>query len=189
VENHPKLCGEICLEFSRKLNGTLEIAMGLETIHPDVLPKLNKQLTPEDFKQAAQFLRKHNIDVRAFVLLNPPYLTDVRENVEWALNTVRFAFESGAQCCSIIATRPGNGIMEALMEQGHYSTPSLDTLEEVFETALGLQQGRVFADTWDIAFLSRCPHCFEARKQRIEAMNSTQKFHQRIACSCQPVHA
>jgi len=69
VENHPKLCGESCVEFKNKLNGSLEIAMGLETIHPEVLPKLNKQLTPDDFKQAASFLRSNDIDVRAFILL------------------------------------------------------------------------------------------------------------------------
>ena len=132
VENHPKLCGDACLEFSEKLNGVLEIAMGLESIHPDVLPKLNKQLTPEDFTQAASFLRQHHIDVRAFILLNPPYLTDKRENIEWVLNTVKFAFESGTQCCSIIATRPGNGIMDVLQQQGHYVAPSLAMLEEVF---------------------------------------------------------
>ena len=115
VENHPKLCGESCLEFKDQLNGKLEIAMGLR-IHSsaDVLPKLNKQLTPEDFKQAASFLRSNDIDVRAFILLNPPYLTDARENVEWVIRTVKFAFESGTQCCSIIATRSGNGIMETL---------------------------------------------------------------------------
>ncbi|HVV54394.1 MAG TPA: hypothetical protein VHC47_03665, partial [Mucilaginibacter sp.] len=75
VENHPKLCNETCLEFNELLPGRLEIAMGLESIHPDVLPRLNKQLTPEDFSQAAGFLRSHDIDVRAFILLNPPYLT------------------------------------------------------------------------------------------------------------------
>jgi radical SAM enzyme (TIGR01210 family) len=189
VENHPKLCGEACLEFSDKLNGVLEIAMGLETIHPDVLPRLNKQMTTEDFKQAAAFLTRHKIDVRAFVLLNPPYLTNRQENIQWTLKTVQFAFESGAGYCAIIPTRSGNGIMEVLYGQGHYLPPSLDMLEEVFESSLRLQQGRVFVDTWDIGFLSNCPICFEARKRRLETMNSDQKIHQRIACSCHSGHA
>lgn len=189
VENHPKLCGDTCLEFNDKLGGTLEVAMGLESIHPDVLPKLNKQMTAEDFKQAAAFLIKHNIDVRAFILLNPPYLTNKQENIQWTFNAVKFAFESGAGVCSIIPTRPGNGIMDLLYEQGHYTPPSIDMLEDVFESALGLQQGRVFVDTWDIGFLSRCPVCFEARKKRLETMNSDQKIHGRIACSCNSTYA
>ncbi|MBB6126487.1 radical SAM protein [Mucilaginibacter lappiensis] len=184
VENHPKLCGTNCLEFKDQLNGTLEIAMGLETIHPDVLPQLNKQLTTADFKQAASFLRINHIDVRAFILLNPPYLTNPRENIEWVIRTVQFAFESGTQCCSIIATRSGNGIMETLHQQGHYTVPTLDALEEVFETALLLKQGRVFVDTWNIDFLSSCPQCFQARKERLEAMNLHQQVYQRINCNC-----
>lgn len=189
VENHPKLCGKACLEFNEMLHGQLEIAMGLETIHPDVLPRLNKQIVSDDFKRAAKFLKAHKIDSRAFVLLNPPYLRGREENIHWATKTIGFAFESGVRCCSVIPTRPGNGIMELLYEEGDYLLPTLESLEEVFENGLQLQQGQVFADTWDIGFLSHCPVCFEARKQRLESMNLDQKFHQRIACSCHSAHA
>lgn len=185
VENHPALCTSSCLDFKDRFPGTLEIAMGLETIHPDVLPKLNKQLIPEDFKKAASFLRNHQIEVRAFILLNPPYLTGKEANREWVLKTVQFAFDSGAGCCSIIATRPGNGMLEFLGQEGNYIPPTLELLEQVFEDALNLKQGRVFVDTWDIGFLSDCPRCFEARKQRLEKMNNNQILYQRIACSCQ----
>lgn len=184
VENHPRLCGRSCVDFNEKLGGTLEIAMGLETIHPEVLPKLNKQLTMEDFKEAAGFLRRNKIPVRAFVLLNPPFLTDQRQNIEWTFKTVEFAFECGVGCCSIIATRAGNGIMEVLKQRGEYIPPTLNALEEVLERSLALHQGRVFADTWDIGFLSDCPQCFEARKHRLEQMNLAQQFLQPVKCNC-----
>jgi radical SAM enzyme (TIGR01210 family) len=184
VENHPKLCNKSCVDFNEKLKGTLEIAMGLETIHPDVLPKLNKQLTAEDFKDAAKFLRINEIPTRAFVLLNPPFLTDAKENIEWAFKTVEFAFECSINCCSIIPTRSGNGIMEVLQENGEYVPPTLVALEEVMERALALQQGRVFVDTWEIGFLSKCDQCFEARKGRLEQMNLLQKFLPIIKCNC-----
>jgi hypothetical protein len=144
VENHPKLVGDACLRFQDGLRdtqgGTLEIAMGLETIHPVALPALNKQLTPEDFRRAATFLTSHGIRVRAFVLLNPPYIADPREGIRWAVETVRYAFECGAHCCSVIATRPGNGIMEVLQAAGDYVPPTLHALEEVFAEALTLAQ-------------------------------------------------
>lgn len=184
VENHPKLCNKTCVEFAAKLNGALEIAMGLETIHPAAVTKLNKQMTPADFKKAAGFLRSNNIDVRAFVLLNPPYITGREENIEWTFKAVKFAFESGANRCVIIPVRARNGIMETLQKQGHFVPPALAMLEEVFEKSLGLQQGQVLADTWDIAFTSGCPYCFEARRQRLEWMNLEQKIYQPIACSC-----
>ena len=189
VENHPKLCDEACLEFNDQLNGTLEIAMGLESIHPAVLPRLNKQMTAEDFSRAARFLRSNGIDVRAFILLNPPYLTDKAENIEWVQKAVQFAFNCGVQCCSVIPTRPGNGVMELLQAEGNYVPPTLDALEDVFENALALKAGRVFVDTWDIAFLADCPLCFEARKNRLDAMNLDQQIHPRIACTCNPSHA
>lgn len=138
VENHPLLVGDACVRFASGLNGFLEVAMGLETIHPVALPAMNKQLTPEDFRRAARFLQSHGIRVRAFVLLNPPFVADALEGVRWAIETVRYAFECGADCCSIIATRGGNGVMEELLASGDYVPPTLGALEEVFEGALAL---------------------------------------------------
>jgi radical SAM enzyme (TIGR01210 family) len=184
VENHPNLCGKSCEDFNEKLNGQLEIAMGLESIHPGVLPRLNKKLTTDDFKKAATFLQTHKIKMRAFVLLNPPFLTDARENIEWTLRTIEFAFECGVGCCSVIPTRVGNGLMEALEKKGLYVAPTLDAFEEVMERALEFKQGRVFADTWDIGFLSSCDECFELRKHRLEQMNLKQVIFKRIQCRC-----
>lgn len=184
VENHPKLCNHSCIEFSKLLNGKLEIAMGLETIHPEVLPKLNKQIAAEDFKVAAAFLLRYQIDVRAFVLLNPPYLTDARENIIWTLKTILFAFDCGAIRCTVIPVRPGNGIMEQLWKNKEYIPPSLDMLEEVFDKALLMHRGQVFADTWDISFMSECAYCFDARKKRLEIMNLSQQIEERIRCTC-----
>lgn len=188
VENHPKLCGPACTEFNQLLNGQLEIAMGLETINPEALARLNKQMTTADFAHSATYLRGNNIDVRAFILLNPPYITDENENIEWVMRSVKFAFENGVKCCSIIPTRGGNGIMEILLNEGKYVQPALGTLEIVFERALLLRQGRVFADTWDIAFPSGCPKCFGERKKRLNAMNLSQTVLPKINCDCKPVY-
>lgn len=188
VENHPRLCDRSCVEFSQQLGCRLEIAMGLETIHPEALPALNKQLTKKDFQSAASFLNQNNIDVRAFVLLNAPFITDPDESIEWTLRTTAFALESGAARCSIIATRPGNGIMDQLQKEKKYAAPTLAMLEEVFDKALSMKQGQVFVDTWNIHFLSACDLCFDARVQRLEKMNLEQKIHPRIFCSCNNRH-
>lgn len=188
VENHPNLCNQYCLEFNKLLEGKLEIAMGLESIHPDVLPRLNKQLTPEDFKRAAIFLKEHHIDARAFVLLNPPYLTDAVESILWTIKTVEFAFDCGVKRCAVIPVRPGNGVMEVLWKSQFYTPPSLAMLEEVFEKGLSLQRGQIFVDTWDIGFLSRCPLCFDSRKKRLESMNLSQKIEPAIHCTCKTIY-
>lgn len=184
VENHPKLCNQSVTDFQKQIGGQLEVAMGLESIHPDVLPRLNKQITKTDFRKAADFLISNGIQTRAFILLNPPFLTDQRENIEWCLRAVDFAFDCGIGTCSIIPTRPGNGMMDRLLEQGDFVPPTLGALEEVFNRALQIGQGRVFADTWDLEKFSDCPYCIKARKDRLHNMNLQQKVLQPVKCSC-----
>ena len=184
VENHPKLCNNNCLEFKNLLKGNLEIAMGLETIHPNVLPKLNKQITTANFSTAASFLLENKIEFRAFILLNPPFLTDSNENIHWTVKSVDFSFENGAGACSIIPTRAGNGVMDKLQEEGEFVPPTLKALETAFEKSLQLNKGRVFADLWDLRQFSSCNHCFENRKSRMNKMNLSQEVLPPITCSC-----
>ncbi|PWN07271.1 radical SAM protein [Rhodohalobacter mucosus] len=184
VENHPKLIGDFIPEFRDMLNGSFEIAMGLESIHPVVMPGLNKQITRENYRRASEYLVENGMDVRAFVLLNPPFLTDERENIEWCLKTVEFAFDCGASAVSVIPTRDGNGIMEELRVRGEYVPPRLSALEEVFDRALQMKKGRVFADLWDLEKFSDCSECFEERKKRLEAMNLGQKKFPLVECRC-----
>lgn len=185
VENHPKLIGDFIPKFRDMLTGSFEIAMGLESIHPVVMPKLNKQITKENYRKASEYLVSNGIEVRAFILLNPPFLTDERENIEWCLKTTEFAFDCGASSSSIIPTRDGNGIMEKLREEGEYIAPKLSAFEEVFDRALNLNKGRVFADLWDLEKFSDCDECLEARKQRMQQMNIDQKVQKNIECKCE----
>ncbi len=53
VECHPALVGENCFRFRELLNGRLEVAMGLETVHPEILERLNKRMTIDQFAAAA----------------------------------------------------------------------------------------------------------------------------------------
>ncbi len=189
VENHPRFCGSRCLHFRDLLSEheiDLEVAIGLETIHPDVLPRLNKQMTTADFRQAVSFLTGEQVRVRCFVLLRPPFLSE-EEGVEWAVRSVEFAFEAGASCCTIIPTRAGNGIMEQLQATGDFAPPSLAALEAAIDSALSLSAAsrRVFVDLWDAEQLAGCPVCRSARIERLRRMNHEQRIPGPIACgSC-----
>lgn len=184
VENHPRLIGSFIPEFRDMLNGTFEIAMGLETIHPEVLPKLNKQITKEDFFESTRFLTENGIDVRAFILLNPPFLTNPEKNIEWCLKSVEFAFDSGCTASTIIPVRDGNGIMDELKNRGDYIPPALSALETVFDKALHLKKGRVFCDIWDLKRFSDCDRCLKGRRDRLNEMNVTQKILAKVECNC-----
>ena len=186
VENHPKLSGDGCFEFRDMLAAhdvELEIALGLETVHPKVLPRLNKQMTVDDFSQAAIRLRSDGIRLRTFILLRPPFLTE-EEGIEWAMRSIEFAFEAGVSCCSVVPTRGGNGIMEQLESEGRFASPQLSSMEIVQERGIQLGVGRVFMDTWDAQKFSMCSACSELRIQRIADINLSQRVEPRIACKC-----
>ncbi|MFQ6114088.1 MAG: radical SAM protein [bacterium] len=183
VECHPRLINKRCLAFRDLLLPKLRVAMGLETVHPEVLKRLNKRMTLEDFERATDYLTKNDILVRVFILLRPPFLNEV-QGVIWAKRSIDFAFAIGVECCVIIPTRGGNGALERLQEQGLFCPPRIESLEKVLEYGIGLKYGRVFADLWDIEKFSRCDKCLAQRIQRMRQMNFTQVIAQPVRCSC-----
>ena len=174
VENHPKLCTNETIWFKDLLECDFEIAMGLETIHPDVLPKLNKGMTLDDFERATSFLVSFGIDVRAFILLKPPFLNDEEAGVEWALKSIEWAFDIGVQCCSVIPTRPGIAEMDQLQAQGLFSRPTIQSMETVLVEGLKMNKGRVFMDLWDVEQFYLGDPEGEERKERMQRMNLEQ---------------
>jgi archaeosine synthase beta-subunit len=186
VEAHPSLVGEACLRFRDRIAGRLEVALGLETVHPDVLPRLNKRMTLEIFAEAAAFLRESGIAVRVFVLAGLPFLDD-EEGLEAARRSIAWAFDHGASVVSVIPTRSGNGSLDALAAHGEFAEPPLSVLEDAVAFGLALGRGRVFADLWDLERFRRCEACFASRAVRLAAMNRSQRPLPRTPCvACEP---
>ena len=186
VENHPKLCNASCLEFRDLLGATqqLEIALGLETAHPEILSRLNKQMTVDDYRQAVHFLRSADIAVRTFILLQPPFMP-AAESVQWAVRSLEIAFDAGADCCTVIPTRSGNGTMQQLEQNGLFTPPTLLALEQVLEAGLRQERGRVFVDLWDIEKLFACSQCGPRRAERLKTMNLSQRILPAVSCECE----
>ena len=184
VESHPRLVDGHCLAFNDLLQPSLHVAMGLETVHPEVLRLLNKRMTLKDFERATAFLVKNDISVRAFILLRPPFLTE-SEGIKWAKRSIDFAFQTGVECCVIIPTRGGNGALEYLRKKQLFRPPGIESLEEVLEYGIQLRYGRVFADLWDIDLFSRCDKCRDKRAQRLRRMNLSQELAPPVNCDCE----
>jgi radical SAM enzyme (TIGR01210 family) len=199
VEAHPAFLsgayGDRCRRFQALVSGQLEVAIGLETAHPEVLARLNKRMTLDGFRRAADFLHRLDIALRVFVLLSPPFMP-AGEAVEWACRSIDLAAECGATACSVIPTRGGNGAMEALGSE--FVPPRLTELESVIEYGLGHHSAgpadrragpfgpagmRVFADLWDIERFFGC-ECSPARAARLAAMNREQRVVDRVVCVC-----
>ena len=202
VESHANTIGPQTLAFARQIRGRLEVAAGLETIHPVAAAQLNKRLDLARFDRAALLLSNNGIDLRVFVLLGAPYVP-AGESVAWTIRTVEHAVGRGASVVSIIPVRGGNGEMERLQALGHFAAPSLSQLEEALDGCLQFTgtattaihhtgtehtadtEGRncvVTADLWDVERLAACEHCRAARIDRLRRMNVTGRAEPRIAC-------
>ena len=210
VECHPRLVDGRVRRFADRLEGRLEVAMGLETVHPQALPRLGKQLTLEQFDRAAARLLEEGIDLRAFVLVGVPFVP-AEEQAQWAAASVRHAVAAGARSVALIPVRGGNGELERLQRLGEFRPPDLALIEESLalgleavaaprrrvsrgsedprhmeSLALGLETvddlTAVQVDPWDLEHVaSTCGACRASRIQAIREMNRTGKP-RRTAC-------
>ena len=189
IESHPSLIGPRLERFLDVLSPywdgppPLEIAMGLETAHPQALERLNKHMTVDGFKRAAGAILTRGVALRAFVLIAPPFVAR-EEQLHWLKRSVLTAIETGATVVSLIPTRPGNGTVEALEQEGDYEPPTLEMIEQSLHAGLSAAPGRarVFVDLWDIERFAPCPGCRDARVSRLRRANLEQVFAPMAAC-------
>jgi radical SAM enzyme (TIGR01210 family) len=158
VESHPALMGDAVLRFRDLLvDGRLEVGMGLETAHPEVLDRLNKRMTVPSFAGAARFLREAGIALRVFVLVGLPFLGE-EEGLEWTRRSVEVA------------------------ARGEFAPPTLAALERATADGIRAARGLVLADLWNLDGLQGCGGCFPARAERLRAMNLGQAVVPVIGC-------
>jgi len=189
VESHPALVGGRVDRFLAALGSRtdtrprLEVAMGLETAHPDALERLNKHFTLDDFRRAGASLADRGVDLRVFLLIAAPFVPAADQDA-WLLRSLDAAFSCGAVVVSLVPTREGNGTMEALTAAGLFRAPTLDDIEHSLALALthAASRGRVFVDLWDLERFADCPHCIAARRDRLYAMNLEQSVLRPVLC-------
>jgi radical SAM enzyme (TIGR01210 family) len=182
VESHANTIGASTLAFARQISGRLEVAVGLETIHPVAATHLNKRLDLARFDRAARFLLDNGVDLRVFVLLGAPYVP-AEETVAWTVRTVERAVERGASVVSIIPVRGGNGELERLQALGHFTPPTMLQLEDALDGCFQFTSAVVTADLWDEERLVACAHCRSARIERLRRLNTTGHPEPRIVCN------
>lgn len=181
VESHANTIGKSTLAFAGKLRGRLEVAVGLETIHPVARDHLNKRLDLDRFDRAAQLLAENGIDLRVFVLLGAPYVPE-DEALEWTVRTVEYAVERGAGLVSIIPVRSGNGEMERLQSLGHFMPPTLDRIEDALDRCSVFPSAAITVDVWDIERFATCGSCRTPRIDRLRCINLTGEVLPRVLC-------
>ena len=182
VESHANTVGPLTLELAALLTGRLEVAVGLETVHPFAAAQLNKKLDLDRFDRAAAFLAEHDVDMRVFVLLGAPYVP-AEESIEWTLRTVDYAAGHGASRIALIPVRGGNGELERLQALGDFVPPTLAQLETALERCVATRPAVVSVDLWDVERLSGCEACRSERVARLGRMNRSGHAQPPISCS------
>ncbi len=184
VECHPCLIGEPFRDFAGRLDGRLEVAMGLETAHPEALSKLNKRMTIDDFDRAATRLEEEGVGLRVFVLVGAPFVPS-DETVDWTVRSVEHALAAGARVVSLIPIRlgrPYEGYIATIARHGGAAPVTLGAVERAFERSLRLGKGVILLDLWDVQELAECRRCAEARIARLTRMNLTGGPEPKVDC-------
>jgi radical SAM enzyme (TIGR01210 family) len=195
VESHPALVSDrrgrvdrwvdalAANRSSADRRAMLEVAIGLETAHPDALDRLNKRFTVDGFRRAAAALVARGIVVRVFLLVSPPFVAE-QEQDDWLRRSLDVSFASGASVVSLVPTRAGNGAIDALSNLGLFRAPALTDIERTIELALmhAGSSGRIFVDLWDLERFAACPLCLAPRRRRLHSMNLEQQIAPRLEC-------
>jgi len=193
VEAHPALVGARTvhlLDMFAAASGEapvpmLEVAMGLETVHPGALERINKRITFASFRQAADQLQAVGATLRVFLLIAPPFVPPGEQDI-WLLRSIDSAVACGASVVSMIPTRGGNGALEHIADDGHFQQPDLSLIERSIALALNRPRPttvRLFVDLWNLERFATCDHCLPARRARLHAMNLTQSIATPVSCS------
>lgn len=198
VENHAALTstrqGQSKIRsFQSMLQPELEVAMGLETIDPDAMRLMNKSTRLEEFDRACETLLQFGISIRVFVILQPPG-TRIDSSLDWAVESCRYAFRRGAQRCSILPARRGNGWIDQLEREGAWIPPDLTLVESTMRAALdaGTSTDQIVTiDLWDWELLAGgCDACRPSRRNRLMTMNLEQRTVSQDFCAvCDPTGA
>ena len=165
VENHPQFGKSRLLSFLKLVTCQFEIAVGLETVQPRWLGRLEKQMSRDDFSSYASEIARLGVDLRVFLILGVPGI-DVVESVRWTRLSLRHAIACGARHVSIIPARSGHGWGGKAEELPKFSTT---LLAEIHEQLLQDSGGRavVTLDLWDVP-------ANDAEYYRLQQSNLTQ---------------
>ncbi|KAA5546080.1 hypothetical protein FYK55_04045 [Roseiconus nitratireducens] len=132
VENHPRFGSHRHREFRDSIPGRLEVAVGLESVQPRFLDRINKRMTRDDFDRYARRLEQWDIDLRVFLIVGAPGLS-IAESIRWARLSVRHAMSAGARHISLIPARSGSGWNG---QAGALPQITADVLGELFSASL-----------------------------------------------------
>ena len=149
---------------------------------------INKGFSLKRFDSAARIITKH-LNLRVYVLLKPLFLTE-KEGIESAVETIEYAFESGATTVSLEAcTIQDFTLMKYCYERGLYTPPWLWSIIDVVKKVK--TPGKLIVGLFKFfpspsAVPNNCDRCNETIMERIQEYNRTldSRTFDGLVCKC-----
>jgi len=144
-ESRPEYVTSSKLNVLKEIHGDVEVALGLESSNDRVLQySINKGFTKADYESAAKTIKEEGLDLRTYVLLKPPFLTE-SEAIDDSIQTIRFA----AELSDTISLNPVNvqkgTMVERLWRSWAYRPPWLWSVLEVLRSCEDVRR-RIICD-------------------------------------------
>ncbi len=167
IESRPEF---VTPERLAQLPGNVTLALGLESSDPEVLSRaVNKGFTPEDSRRAGLAARAASLQVRTYLLLKPPFLTEaaaIADTVASALFADGFSDEISINPLNIQNRTPA----ERLWRQGELRSPWLWTLTEVLRRLSGQVGARLMSSPSGGGTQRGAHNCGECDRRVLDAV-------------------
>lgn len=139
-ETRPEYVTDEALSEMTGVHQELEVALGLESSNNDVLRySVNKGFTFEDYEGAARTVHEHGADVRTYVLLKPPFLSE-SEAIADSIATMKAASKM-SETLSLNPVNVQKGtLVEKLWRGWTYRPPWLWSVLEVIKAGEALSR-------------------------------------------------
>jgi radical SAM enzyme (TIGR01210 family) len=191
VESRPEYVTDKRLTDIQKIVSSklFEIGIGLETSNDLVREKaINKGFTFNDYKKAATLLKKHQMNVKTYVLMKPPFLTE-KESLDDCIRTTKDI----AAYTDLVSLNPTNvqrhTVVEYLWKRNQYRPPWLWSIVEFLKQSKRLTDAFVKCDTvggGSMRGAHNCSVCDREVLSAIEEFSLSQKQDvlNNLTCDC-----
>jgi len=137
VESRPEFVTSEILNDVVRLNQRVEVAIGLETSNDRIRNSyINKGFAFRDFVRASEIARSEGLTVKAYLLLKPPFLTEL-EALEDSVQSIRDAAPHADSISLNLCNVQKGTLVEALWKKGLYRPPWLWSAVEALKRAQG----------------------------------------------------
>ena len=191
IETRPEfVMAEVMADCRQVIHKKLEVAIGVETSNDRIrLDCINKGFLFEGFVRASRVAHQHDITVKAYLLLKPPFLSEgvaIRDIVRSARDVSPYAETISINLCNV-----QNGtFVEKLLRRGDYRPPWLWSAVSVLRQAKTENPDMIITSDPVGAGSRHGPHnCGKCDSEVADAINrfsiSQDLGDLRVSCDCE----